>query len=226
MGITVVYSSGDNGVGGNSGLCLNPDGTQSASGKIFNPSFPSTCPYVTSVGATQVVSGKTVADPESACEIVIRSGGGFSNYFGLPEYQKDAVTSYLKNYPPSYPSNLWNSTGRSRAYPDLSANGANYVVAVDGNFSLVYGTSAAAPVVGAMLAMVNDARIEQGKSTLGFINPLIYSTKFAAGFHDITNGTNPGCGTPGFSTSRGWDPVTGLGTPNFPVLLGLWRAMP
>ncbi|KAF8132082.1 peptidase S8/S53 domain-containing protein [Boletus edulis] len=225
MGITVLYSSGDNGVAGNSGVCLNLDGTQTASGKIFNPSFPSTCPYVTSVGATQVVSGKTVLDPESACEVVIRSGGGFSNFFALPKYQNDAVTSYLKNYPPSYPSSIWNSTGRSRAYPDLSANGANFVVAVDGNFSLVYGTSAATPVVGAMLAMVNDARLADGKKTLGFINPLIYSADFAVGFHDITNGTNAGCGTPGFNTSRGWDPVTGLGTPNFPVLLELWKNM-
>lgn len=53
MGITVLYSSGDNGVAGNNNTCLNPDGSQSADGKLFNPSFPSTCPYVTSVGATQ-----------------------------------------------------------------------------------------------------------------------------------------------------------------------------
>jgi subtilase family serine protease len=53
MGVTVLYSSGDNGVSGNGRLCLNPDGSQSANGKIFNPTFPGGCPYVTSVGATQ-----------------------------------------------------------------------------------------------------------------------------------------------------------------------------
>jgi hypothetical protein len=37
--------------------------------------------------------------------------------------------------------------------------------------------------------------------------------------NDITNGTNPGCGTAGFSAARGWDPVTGLGTP----ALKVWR---
>jgi len=226
MGVTILYSSGDNGVAGSSGNCLNPNGSQTADGTIFNPSFPATCPYVTAVGATQLSPGKSVFDDEDACEQVIYSGGGFSNYFAIPEYQKDAVSSYLKNNPPPYPSNIWNSTGNSRAFPDISANGANYVVAVDGNFSLVYGTSASAPVVGSMLTMVNDARIALHKSPIGFINPLIYAANFSDAFNDITNGTNPGCGTVGFNTSRGWDPVTGLGTPNFPSLLTKWIALP
>ncbi|KAF9222476.1 subtilisin-like protein [Gyrodon lividus] len=226
MGVTVLYSSGDNGVAGNTKLCLNSDGSQTSDGKIFNPSFPSTCPYVTAVGATQVVPGKSVFDSESACEKVIYSGGGFSNYFAIPDYQKDAVNSYLKIYPPAYPGSIWNSTGMSRAYPDISANGANYVVAIDGNFSLVFGTSAAAPVVGAILTMVNDARITVNKNPIGFINPLIYAANFTDGFNDITNGTNQGCGTLGFNATKGWDPVTGLGTPNFPKLLAKWLLMP
>ncbi len=80
MGVTVLYSSGDAGVGGARGLCLLPNGTQSPTGNVFNPKFPSewfrskyaangtltccfagTCPYVTSVGATQVVAGHKVA---------------------------------------------------------------------------------------------------------------------------------------------------------------------
>jgi subtilase family serine protease len=105
MGVTIVYSSGDNGVAGmscciyflygrllkpilrftgNRALCLNPTGEQTTTGKIFNPSFPSTCPFITSIGATQVNPGAKVTDPESACEQVIFSGGGFSNYFGMP----------------------------------------------------------------------------------------------------------------------------------------------
>ncbi|KIK97958.1 hypothetical protein PAXRUDRAFT_135153 [Paxillus rubicundulus Ve08.2h10] len=226
MGVTFIYSSGDDGVAGGGAICLNPDGSQTSDGKIFNPGFPSTCPYITSVGATQVSPGNSVFDRESACEQVIYSGGGFSNNFAIPDYQKDAVSSYLKNHPPAYPSNIWNSTGMSRAYPDISANGANYIVAIDGNFSLVFGTSAAAPVVGSIFTMINDARITIGKGPIGFINPLIYSASFADGFHDITNGTNQGCGTLGFNATLGWDPVTGLGTPNFPVLLAKWLLMP
>jgi tripeptidyl-peptidase-1 len=40
----------------------------------------------------------------------------------------------------------------------------------------------------------------------------------ADAFNDITEGTNSGCGTDGFSTAPGWDPVTGLGTPIYPKL--------
>ncbi|KAF8835708.1 hypothetical protein BDN67DRAFT_403352, partial [Paxillus ammoniavirescens] len=64
------------------------------------------------------------------------------------------------------------------------------------------------------------------KGPIGFINPLIYSANFTDGFHDITNGTNQGCGTLGFNATKGWDPVTGLGTPNFPALLAKWLLMP
>ena len=45
-------------------------------------------------------------------------------------------------------------------------------------------------------------------------------------FNDITNGTNPGCGTVGFTAVKGWDPVTGLGTINFPKLLARFLLLP
>jgi tripeptidyl-peptidase-1 len=88
-------------------------GTQTADGMIFNPSFPGTCPYITSVGATMVKPNATVAQvqPEMACMEVIYSGGGFSNYFAMPSYQQSAVDYYLETYPPDYPATIWNSTG-------------------------------------------------------------------------------------------------------------------
>jgi hypothetical protein len=46
-------------------------------------------------------------------------------------------------------------------------------IQVDGGFFLVYGTSAASPVVGSILTMVNDARLHAGKSPIGFINPAV-----------------------------------------------------
>jgi tripeptidyl-peptidase-1 len=88
QGVSILYSSGDFGVAGNAGQCTNPvtgaynDGSQG----IFNPSFPGTCPYITSVGATQVLNGSTVRSPESASERVIFSGGGLSNVFPMPSY--------------------------------------------------------------------------------------------------------------------------------------------
>lgn len=78
---------------------------------MFNPSFPGTCPYITSVGATMIPANSTVYEPETACEEVIYSGGGFSNYFAMPDYQKTAVDYYLTNYYPDYPATIWNSTG-------------------------------------------------------------------------------------------------------------------
>lgn len=143
MGMTILYSSGDDGVAGNGDLCLEANGTQAVGAPRFNPSFPGTCPYVTSVGATQVNPGSTVCgtsisgsdatglivvasqvyEPESACEQVIYSGGGFSNVFAMPSYQKIAVETYLADYPPPYAPTVYNSSGTSRGFPDISANG-------------------------------------------------------------------------------------------------------
>jgi len=227
MGVTMIYSSGDNGVAGYAGACLNSNNSIVASnGTGFSPSFPSTCPYVTSVGATQINPGATVWDDESACSTVIQSGGGFSNMFAVPRWQESAVRHYMRRYAPDYPEGTYNDTGLSRGFPDLAANGAHYNVAIDGNFTKVYGTSASTPVVAAILAMVNDARISNDQRPIGFINPTIYSSRFADAFNDITTGNNAGCGTNGFDAAPGWDPVTGLGTPNFERLVEEWLRLP
>ncbi|KAH9924575.1 subtilisin-like protein [Fomitopsis serialis] len=225
MGVTVLYSSGDYGVAGNGEACLNASGQEDWFGHVFAPGFPAGCPYVTSVGATQVNPNSTVLEPESACAQMIQSGGGFSNVFRMPSYQASAVEHYLTNYPPDYPVGTFNASG-SRAYPDISANGARYVITVQGEYYLVYGTSCATPVSAAIFSAINDARIAIGKSPIGFINPTIYTPAFMAAFNDITTGSNPGCGTEGFDAQPGWDPVTGVGTPNFVKLLALWLALP
>jgi tripeptidyl-peptidase-1 len=62
------------------------------------------------------------------------------------------------------------------------------------------GTSASTPSVAAFVALLNDARIDAGKPSLGFLNPLIYALN-GEGFNDITSGNAPGCGTPGFTVS-------------------------
>ncbi|KAL8768557.1 MAG: hypothetical protein Q9209_005242 [Squamulea sp. 1 TL-2023] len=225
-GTSFLFSSGDNGVGGNRARCIDPATKEYNDGSsgIFNPGFPSTCPYITSIGATQIVPGASVTAPEQACQTVIFSGGGFSNVFPLPSYQAAAVKSFFTNYPPPYGADRFNNSQATRGFPDISANGANYVVAVNGQFSLVYGTSASSPVVGAILTLINEARLYAGKSTLGFINPFLYANPGA--FNDITLGGNPGCGTPGFQSVPGWDPATGLGTPNFPKLLAAALKLP
>ncbi|KAI5366002.1 putative peptidase S53, activation domain, Sedolisin domain, peptidase S8/S53 domain superfamily [Septoria linicola] len=230
MGVSVLYSSGDYGVAGNGGQCINGPGEDapyqdaSVPGGRFNPAFPSTCPYVTSVGATQVKPGTNIlvtpTQPEQACETVIYSGGGFSNVFPLPSYQSAAVKSYFKNHLPPYTSAQYNNSQQTRGFPDISANGANYVVAINGAWAKVYGTSASAPTLGSIITLINEARINIGKGSIGFINPVAYAHPEV--FNDVISGGNQGCSTPGFTAVSGWDPVTGLGTPNFLKMLPLF----
>ncbi|KAF8827946.1 hypothetical protein HHX47_DHR4001018 [Lentinula edodes] len=243
MGVTILYSSGDSGVAGLGFAQLSS--SQSVNGTRFNPSFPGSCPYVTSVGATQIAAGNSVDDPEVAAARVTASGRWRiqasllsvtvdmnihkypSNVFGIPNYQKDAVATYIKNFKTdNFTTSAYNSSGNSRAFPDVAVNGAAYVVAAEGEFILEWGTSASSPTMGSILAMINDARLAIGKSTIGFINPTIYSTLFQEAFNDIRSGNNPGCGTEGFTAASGWDPLTGLGTPNFERLKELWLALP
>jgi tripeptidyl-peptidase-1 len=185
QGVTVLYSSGDFGVAGNLGQCIDPatgnfTGPNSQNG-VFNPSFPSACPWVTSVGATQVANGTNIVralasgtQPERACETVIQSGGGFSNVFEMPQYQASTVHKYFANSPPPYSDMLFNNSMRTRGFPDVSANGANYVIAVDGSFTLVYGTSASAPAFGSIITLLNEQRMKNGKSSVGFLNQVLY----------------------------------------------------
>ncbi|KAJ6542703.1 subtilisin-like protein [Mycena capillaripes] len=223
MGITFLFSSGDSAVAGNGKLCVFPNGTQSVDAPRFNPQFPANCPFVTALGATQINPGSTVRDRESAASL---TGGGFSNIFGLPNYQKKAVEKFYKLHKPPYGSDRYNNSQRARGIPDFSVNGVNVTLYAEGSFTTAAGTSAAPPVVGAMLTLINDARLAAGKSPVGFINPAIYSDNFRGAFHDIVSGSNPGCGTDGFEAVEGWDPVSGLGTPDFEKLLDLWMKLP
>lgn len=67
----------------------------------------------------------------------------------------------------------------------MSSNRANYVIAVDGKFDRVFGTSASAPALGAMLYAINDARLAIGKKPIGFINPAV-SVLLLAHLDDIS----------------------------------------
>lgn len=109
-------------------------------------------------------------------------------------------------------------------YPDVSANGDNIATLVKGKVSLVGGTSASAPIFASVINRINEARLNAGKNTIGFINPVLYAHPEI--LNDITNGTNPGCDTDGFSAAPGWDPVTGLGTPNYPKMLDYFMSLP
>ena len=161
---------------------------------------------MTSVGATQGINPETAAD---------FSSGGFSNYFGIPSYQADAVSSYLSKLG-STNSGKFNASGRG--FPDIATQGVDFEVVIDGSVEGVSGTSCSSPTLASIISLLNDRLIASGKSPLGFLNPFLYSTG-ASALSDITSGSNPGCNTNGFPAKAGWDPVTGLGTPDFNKLL-------
>ncbi|KAF5373905.1 hypothetical protein D9758_000883 [Tetrapyrgos nigripes] len=201
-GSSIMFSSGDFGVGG--GDCQSNDG---ANQTRFQPAFPASCPWVTTVGGTTGVSPEVVAD---------FSGGGFSNLFARPDYQADAVSEYLKDLGDEF-QGLFNKTGR--AYPDVSAQGIGFQVVIGGRTQSVGGTSASSPTFAGVIALLNDFRISKGLPSLGFLNPLLYAHPDV--FNDVVSGSNPGCGTDGFNATTGWDPVTGLGTPDFVKMQGI-----
>ncbi|KAH8992289.1 subtilisin-like protein [Lactarius hatsudake] len=200
-GVSVLFSSGDYGVGSGDCLVLH----NSRESVQFLPVFPATCPWVTSVGGT------TGHDPEVAASM---SSGGFSIYFARQPYQADAISTFLQNLGDKY-SGLYNPLGRG--FPDISSQAIKFFAIVGGQLGHTSGTSGSAPTVAGIISLLNDYLISRGSQPLGFLNPWLYGSG-RPGLTDITSGSNPGCNTDGFSAIAGWDPVTGLGTLNFEKL--------
>jgi len=217
-GLTVVFSSGDDGIGGN----LIRDDPVLACERAL-PSWPAASPYVTAIGGTQMTNQYSplcqsiyaLSSPaplaqqlnvqcsgtaETVCSStfggIITSGGGFSNVSPrtLAPWQETAVATYLSSYPASYPPlSYFNSTGR--AYPDVSTYASNYFVYLDGRITRESGTSASAPVFGAMVTLWNDMRLAYNQPPMGFIAPFLYAAAASTpeAFNDITTGDNA-CG--------------------------------
>lgn len=215
-GTTLFFSSGDSGLGGTD-KCFSNDGKNTPK---FLPSFPASCPYVTTVGATMNFEPEESAyrpsrNTSAGFRDLYASGSGFSNYFPRPSYQDKVVPKYVKALNGQY-SGLYNSEGR--AYPDVSAQGLYFAYFWNGTEGTISGTSASSPLTAGIFTLVNDALIAAGKPTLGFMNPWLYKKGYK-GLTDITKGSSHGCNVEGFPVTKGWDPVTGFGTPDFPELL-------
>jgi len=231
------------------------DGVQSPDNcNTMGPEYPSTSAFVVSVGATAIVDNSTdvivigkdapkiCTDSSYQCDCSTSkdeqsamsnntaqfdSGGGFSFYVPIPAYQKAAVEQYIKSGVKLPPKNTWNSS--NRAFPDVALCGGNIAVIDGGSVQMVGGTSASTPMFGAMITALNQDRLNAGKSPLGFINPVLYklATQYPTAFQDITIGTNGGgCSNLQFEATSGWDPLTGLGSPNFGVIRQYISSLP
>ncbi|OTA63287.1 subtilisin-like protein [Hypoxylon sp. EC38] len=202
-GVSIFSGTGDGGASGiGQNQCYSNDGEKR---RMFLPTFPASCPYVTAVGAT----GNTL--PLEGADF---STGGFSNYFSRPDWQKGVVDDYITVLNGSH-EGLYNKTGR--AFPDISATGTNYVIQVGGYQTDVLGTSASTPVVAALMALINDSRLRSGKNSTGWLNPMLYSTAVREALEDVTTGISQSCvfgdeKVPGWESVKGYDCVTGLGS--------------
>lgn len=191
LGITVCVASGDN--GSTDGLT---DGLQ-------HVDFPASSPYSLACGGTELTApgdryGNEQVWNESANQEGA-TGGGVSDYFAKPSYQANA------NVPPSV--NPGNFVGRGM--PDVAGDAdpvTGYDVYVDGQASVIGGTSAVAPLWAGLAACLNSSL---GKP-VGNLTSLVYLqiATVAGTFHDITSGSNGA-----YSAEAGWDACTGWGTP-------------
>lgn len=245
-GITLVAASGDQGAPGD-----NFPGCSAGLSDLF----PASSPWVLAVGATQlgtnpgnseVPASSPVTAPicrspgiscargdvltEEVCTYptsLITTGGGFSSYTTQPSYQSIAVAGYFAQKVPLPPSSMYNKA--NRAFPDVAALGHNYLIYLQGQATQVDGTSCSSPVFGAMIALLNAQRLKAGKRPLGFSNPLWYKAP-AGVFRDITQGNNKCtegcCSKDGWEAAKGWDPVTGLGSLNYPAALSYVMSLP
>jgi len=193
LGVTILAAAGDQG-----------SSDSETDGKV-HADFPSSSPYVTGCGGTSLKVTGTKIQSEVVWHDANDSatGGGVSDVFPLPAWQKKA----------GVPRSA--SSGKAgRGIPDVAANAdpqTGYRVLVDGQEMVIGGTSAVAPLMAALIARVNQA---QGKPA-GFINPTLYADPALC--RDITQGDNITTSTrKGYRAGPGWDACTGWG-----VLSGL-----
>ncbi len=193
IGVTILVASGDDG---------STDGASSGTPTV---DFPASSPYVLACGGTKLtLSGTNISSEQAWNELAANegaTGGGVSEFFALPSYQQTANV-------PKAPNGFV-----GRGVPDVAGDAdpeSGYNVLVDGQQTVIGGTSAVAPLWAGLLARINQSL---GKN-VGYLNPLLYTNSVEAAMRDITVGNN---GT--YSARPGWDACTGLGTPDGAALL-------
>lgn len=142
----------------------------------------------------------------SGAPVTNASGGGILQFLPIPSYQQGINMS----------TNGGSTTYRNA--PDVSACAYGNWVYQNGAGAIEGGTSAATPMWAAFMALVNQQAAINGVPSVGWANPALYAigenaAKYAADFHDVADNGNNGI-PGGFTTVKGYDLVTGWGSPN------------
>jgi subtilase family serine protease len=204
--VTVLAATGDTGV-------TNPDGS-SALWKTPNVSWPASDPYVLAVGGTTVQIVDTNGDTSGEqvwndTKLGGSTGGGLSNVFSEPDYQKLVPNQSLFHgqrgipdvaFPAGINYSLY-SASRTGAMGKINPQKWNH-------WDLIGGTSASAPCWAGVIALANQLE----GSSLGFIQPALYQLR-GQGLNDITKGDNSFGGVPGYQAQAGYDLASGWGSP-------------
>jgi kumamolisin len=194
LGITICVAAGDNG---------SSDGVEDRQAHV---DFPASSPNVLACGGTALDASSTAISSEVVWNDGSggATGGGVSDEFPLPAYQENA----------GVPVSADASQNNGRGVPDVAADAdpnTGYTARVDGEDTVVGGTSAVAPLWAGLVARMNQGL---GKS-VGFLNPSLYALSSQSGvFRDIMVGNNGA-----YSAGPGWDACTGLGVADGTKLL-------
>jgi kumamolisin len=193
IGVTVTVAAGDNG---------STDGVEQ--GGRQHVDFPASAPHALACGGTSltvegaaIVSEKVWNDGPGQGA----TGGGVSIEFPLASYQ-EAAHLEPKNF---------DTKATGRGVPDVAGDAdpqTGYAIRFHGKTQPIGGTSAVAPLWAALIARMNQSL---GKP-VGFLQPQLYSLKGT--FNEITEGNNGA-----YEAAAGWNPCTGLGSPNGVALL-------
>jgi subtilase family serine protease len=243
-GVTVLGSSGDDGSAGFLKQDLLPNSHKNSLIPVPTVEWPASDPLVTGVGGTYLCTDATAtqnqprtvdsASPPVNCQSNpgqaevgwIDAGGGFSNIFARPDFQNTlpAGSTAIPSSQRGVPDIGLQASARTGAlvYLTLPPDGDSGLICPDGNpcstgWYDIGGTSLSCPQWAGIVALADQVN----GGGLGLINPALYKiasnpAQYASDFYDVTVGNNGALAPtiPGYSASPGWDPVTGLGTPN------------
>src|SRR6266478_2656612 len=198
---------------------------------------PAAQPFVTGVGGTSLyLNSQGAYNSEIVWNNLPQgtntggaSGGGISQFWTAPSWQNaPGVTNFSSGKPCNAPTGTI-----CRESPDVSLNADpndGYLVycssaaahcSSTGGWYIVGGTSAAAPMWAAMMALTNEMSLRKGNFSLGYINPLLYQaasipSTYTASFHDITSGKNDynHLNNGLYPATTDYDMATGLGSYN------------